>query len=77
MFTEWFKLDPLQNFHKVILAEDFMEYLAPTYWPPQERIGFCWKPENDEDNDCHMTEGRQLKLFWVTLVFSQFFTFLS
>lgn len=63
-FTEWFKFEPMAEFHRVVLAEDFMEYIAPTHWPPGERFGFCWKPPSSVDNDCRMKEGSPFGPFW-------------
>ena len=54
-FTEWFKLDKMAQYHDVIVAEDFMQYLAPDHWPPTNRIGFCFSYE--EKRDCKMKEG--------------------
>jgi hypothetical protein len=51
------------NFHHVILAEDFLEYLAPTNWPQNKRIGFCWKPMDDKETDCHMKDGKEICYF--------------
>jgi len=56
-FTEWFRFEPIAAHQKVVLAEDFMEYLAPVHWPPQDRDGFCWLPANSPENDCKMKEG--------------------
>jgi len=42
---------------KVVLAEDFMDYLAPKHWPPEARAGFCYKLPNDDDTNCRMKEG--------------------
>ena len=36
-YSEWFKLEKLSEFHRIISAEDFMQHLAPKYWPPGER----------------------------------------
>lgn len=58
-FTEWFKFEPMAEFHRVVLAEDFLEYLAPTHWPPGKRLGFCWKPPMSPEKDCKMKEGSQ------------------
>lgn len=62
-FIEWFKLEPLQKYHKVILAEDFMKYLAPIYWPVGKRKGYCWLPRGSKDK-CVMKAGFPFKVFW-------------
>ena len=56
-FTEWFRFEPIAAHQKVVLAEDFMEYLAPEHWPPDARAGFCWLPADSSQTDCNMKEG--------------------
>lgn len=56
-FDDWFQVEPLSTYHAVILAEDFMAYLAPTYWPPGNRTGWCYLPPNNS-GDCRMKEGK-------------------
>jgi len=51
-----FLFEPLLEYHRVILAEDFMDHLAPTYWPPEKRIGYCIKIPNT-DYKCTLKEG--------------------
>ncbi|ELT90125.1 hypothetical protein CAPTEDRAFT_1241 [Capitella teleta] len=63
-FTEWFKFQPLTEFHRVVLAEDFMQYLAPEHWPPGQRIGFCWHPVTSNKKECHMKTGNPFGPFW-------------
>lgn len=60
-FDEWFKLEPLKEYHRVILARDFMKDLAPTHWPPGNRTGVCYgKP----GRECQMKEGNPFGPFW-------------
>ncbi|XP_071119062.1 GDP-fucose protein O-fucosyltransferase 1-like isoform X2 [Haliotis cracherodii] len=63
-FDEWFQLGPLEEYHRVILAEDFMTDLAPTHWPPEQRQGWCWMLSSDTDRDCKMKEGNPFGPFW-------------
>ncbi|XP_067678470.1 GDP-fucose protein O-fucosyltransferase 1-like [Haliotis asinina] len=63
-FDEWFKVGPLEEYHHVILAEDFMADLAPTHWPPEKRHGWCWMLSSDKDQVCKMKEGNPFGPFW-------------
>ncbi|XP_014785787.1 GDP-fucose protein O-fucosyltransferase 1 [Octopus bimaculoides] len=63
-FDEWFRVEPLSTYHSLILAEDFMAYLAPTYWPPGNRTGWCFSIEEDKTKDCRMKEGNPFGPFW-------------
>ena len=56
-FTEWFKLENIAKYHRVILAEDFLEYLAPTHWPEEDRIGMCYLHSKSQKTDCEMKKG--------------------
>ncbi|KAJ8306354.1 hypothetical protein KUTeg_016899 [Tegillarca granosa] len=54
-FDEWFKVDAIKEYHRVILADDFMKHLAPAHWPPGNRTGFCYGAPG---NDCKMKEDK-------------------
>ncbi|XP_062506705.1 GDP-fucose protein O-fucosyltransferase 1-like isoform X1 [Corticium candelabrum] len=60
-FTDWFKLGPIQQYVKAIPAEDFMSQLAPHYWPPGRRTGYCWQYTGKE---CKMKDGNPFGPFW-------------
>lgn len=60
-FDEWFKVEPLATYHRVILAEDFMAELAPEHWPVGKRTGFCYAPR---DGTCEMKNGNPFTNFW-------------
>lgn len=62
-FSDFFQVEPLQTYHRVILAEDFMKHLAPTHWPKGTRHGYCWLPPRS-DRKCIMKEGNPFKPFW-------------
>ena len=60
-FTKYIQLAPLEEFHRVIPAEDFMEQIAPEHWPQEQRIGFCWSGKRSQigvPNDCGMKRGQ-------------------
>ena len=58
-FSDFFQVEPLQTYHRVILAEDFMKHLAPTHWPKGTRRGYCWLPPRS-DRKCIMKVKRGL-----------------
>lgn len=62
-FSEFFQVEPLQFYHRVILAEDFMKHLAPSHWPEGKRRGYCWLPPGSTAK-CVMKEGNPFKPFW-------------
>ena len=46
-FDRYFKVEPLQRYHRVLTMETFMVELAPAIWPPGNRTGngsvaVCW-----------------------------------
>jgi len=61
-YKEWFKLEKLAEYHRIISAEDFMEHIAPKYWPPEERHAFCWMGERQ--TKCNMKQGNPFQNFW-------------
>ncbi|XP_064626465.1 GDP-fucose protein O-fucosyltransferase 1-like [Lineus longissimus] len=62
-FDDFFQVKPLREYHKVILAEDFMASLAPEYWPPGERSGWCVHLPG-RPKECTMKEGNPFGPFW-------------
>ena len=53
-------METIEEYHRVIEAEDFMEQLAPTHWPPGKRIAMCWQPPKSDEKSCRMKEGTVL-----------------
>ncbi|XP_017148845.2 GDP-fucose protein O-fucosyltransferase 1 [Drosophila miranda] len=41
-FNTYFDVDPLKDYHRVILMSDFMWHLADDIWPESERVSFCY-----------------------------------
>jgi peptide-O-fucosyltransferase len=68
-YKEWFKLEKLSEFHRVISAEDFMLYIAPRIWPTEKRYGYCWLPSHmiDANVNCQMMNGNPSENFWSEL----------
>ncbi|CAF0708677.1 unnamed protein product [Brachionus calyciflorus] len=69
-YSEWFKFEELDKYHRVISAEDFMTFIAPEYWKEDNRIGFCWSYEPIQD--CRMKEGNPMQNFWTELGVDKF-----
>ncbi|CAF1180340.1 unnamed protein product [Adineta steineri] len=63
-YSEWFQIESLRSYHRVIDAEDFMQNLAPRIWPPESRIGFCWLSADRPKSECQMKEGNPFGAFW-------------
>ncbi|ESP01704.1 hypothetical protein LOTGIDRAFT_225179 [Lottia gigantea] len=65
-FDKYFKVEPLQKYHRVVLMSDFMDKLAPTVWPPGERTVFCYSERHGapKGNECNAKEGNPFGPFW-------------
>lgn len=64
-FDTYFKIEPLQKFHDVILMNDFMENEAKEIWTPEKRTAFCYMPRG-ENNSCNAKQGNPFGPFWDT-----------
>ncbi|KAK9509971.1 hypothetical protein O3M35_004851 [Rhynocoris fuscipes] len=62
-FDTYFKVEPLQKIHRVILMEDFMKNVAPNIWPPEKRIAFCYTARGSSES-CNAKEGNPFGPFW-------------
>lgn len=72
-FDTYFDVESLQEYHRVILMADFMEELAPTIWPEDKRVSFCYMERKSMQNKgekskpgCHAKEGNPFGPFWDT-----------
>ncbi|XP_031555037.1 GDP-fucose protein O-fucosyltransferase 1-like [Actinia tenebrosa] len=61
-FDNWFQVEPLKEYHRVVTMEKFMKEIAPKVWPPGKRIGFCYSFQNGKS--CSMKEGNPFGPFW-------------
>lgn len=67
-FDKYFKVQPLSEFTRVITMEEFMEHLAPTVWPEDKRISFCYTERIGLDGrstqSCNAKDGNPFFSFW-------------
>ncbi|XP_063233670.1 GDP-fucose protein O-fucosyltransferase 1 isoform X2 [Bacillus rossius redtenbacheri] len=64
-FDTYFRVEPLQKFHRVITMEDFMKKIAPEIWPPEKRTAFCYTARGSS-RACNPKEGNPFGPFWDT-----------
>ncbi|CAG9771945.1 unnamed protein product [Ceutorhynchus assimilis] len=64
-FDTYFKVPPLEKYHKVVTMERFMQEIAPYEWPPDKRISFCYMSRGNTEN-CNAKEGNPFGPFWDT-----------
>lgn len=66
-FNTYFNVDALSQYHKVITMEFFMKNFAPTVWPTDIRVSFCYTQRTGEiENNCNAKSGNPFGPFWDT-----------
>ena len=68
-YSDIFNETKLNEYHRSIPSQVFMQHIAPKYWPPSERTAFCWLPPDliTKESKCEMRNGYPSEAYWSSL----------
>ena len=60
-----FSLTKVGEYHEVISMEEFMDNLADSIWPVEDRVSFCYTSRpGDQSESCNAKHGSPFGPFW-------------
>ncbi|KOB76645.1 Protein-O-fucosyltransferase 1 [Operophtera brumata] len=66
-FDTYFNVKALSQYHKVMTMEQFIKEIAPSIWPKNKRISFCYTQRTGEiEKSCNAKSGNPFGPFWNT-----------
>lgn len=63
-FENIIQVEPIKEYHDVVLLTDFMRHNATEIWPDGERKFYCYSARDSKFNRCDALKGQPYQNFW-------------